>query len=147
MNKETLGSGEGGEGEGSEGGCLCGKLRYRMSGMPRSSTLCFCRTCRLASGAPMVGWLVVPIERFKWLAGKPRQHRSSTAVTRSFCADCGTPLTYQHDDSPDTIDVATVTLDRAEDVAPTREIWHSDKLSWAASDPRLQHWPRDVDQT
>lgn len=128
------------------GGCLCGKVRYRVSGVPRSSTLCFCRSCRLSSGAPSVGWIVVPAGQFAWLAGEPRQYRSSAAVTRSFCGDCGTPLTYRNDRSPSTIDLATVTLDRAEDYAPTREIWLSDKIAWAASDPRLDHWPRDVEE-
>ena len=131
--------------ESHDGGCQCGAIRYRISGAPRSSTLCFCRSCRLSSGAPMVGWRVVPSGGFAWLAGQPRHHRSSSAVLRGFCADCGTLLTYQRDGAPATIDVTTVTLDRPEGLAPTQEIWLSDKLPWAASDPRLQHWPRDVD--
>jgi hypothetical protein len=128
-----------------DGGCQCGTVRYRISGAPRSSTICFCRSCRLSSGAPAVGWLVVPVDRFQWLAGQPKRYRSSTRVTRGFCIDCGTLLTYQHDDSPGTIDLTTVTVDRAEAVAPTQEIWLSDKVAWAASDPRLRHWPRDVE--
>ena len=127
-----------------DGGCRCGAIRYRVSGTPCSSSICFCRSCRLSSGAPSVAWLTVSVEDFGWLTGQAKHHRSSPAVTRTFCAECGTPLSYQHDDSPATIDLTTATLDRPEDVRPTRETWLSDKLNWAASDECLEHWPDGV---
>jgi len=46
-------------GEMSEGGCLCGAVRYRMVGAPLSSAICHCASCRRASGAPTVAWLTV----------------------------------------------------------------------------------------
>ena len=64
---------------------------------------------------------------------------------RSFCASCGTPLTYRHDDSPDTIDITTASLDHAERFAPTREIWLSHRLPWQPVDPALLHYPADSD--
>jgi hypothetical protein len=124
-----------------EGGCRCGAIRYRVTGPPCSSSICFCRSCRLSSGAPSVGWLTVPVANLHWLTRQPKHYRSSRAVTRTFCVDCGTPLSYAHDDSPTTVDLTTVTLDRPEDVPPTRETWLSDKLKWAASDESLEHWP------
>ena len=42
------------------------------------------------------------------------------------------------------INLTTVTLDRPEDVPPTRETWLSEKLTWAASDVKLEHWPDDA---
>jgi hypothetical protein len=48
----------------SEGGCLCGAVRYRITGEPRSSSTCFCRSCRLASGATPVAWLVVGLGQY-----------------------------------------------------------------------------------
>ena len=62
---------------------------------------------------------------------------------RSFCGSCGTPLTYQHDDSPDTIDVTTATLDHPERFPPTREIWLEHRLAWETLNPMLVHYPRD----
>jgi hypothetical protein len=47
-----------------EGGCLCGSIRYQVKGAPRSSSVCFCRSCRLASGAPSVAWFVVGRNQF-----------------------------------------------------------------------------------
>jgi hypothetical protein len=127
----------------SEGGCLCGSVRYRINGTPRSSSVCFCRSCRLASGAPSVAWLVVSIDQYTLLCGRPASFRSSPPVTRSFCAQCGTPLAYQHTDDPDAIELTTATLDDPQRFAPTREIWHSQKVAWAASDPKILHFSQE----
>jgi hypothetical protein len=37
-----------------EGGCLCGAIRYRVSGKPANTMICHCRTCRRAAGSPVV---------------------------------------------------------------------------------------------
>ena len=42
-----------------EGGCLCGDIRYKVSGEldPEDTpSLCHCRTCQQASGAPVMPW-------------------------------------------------------------------------------------------
>ena len=127
----------------AEGGCLCGAVRYRITGAPRSSSVCFCRSCRLASGAPSVGWFVVAMAQYPLLSGQLATFRSSTPVVRSFCATCGTPLAYRHAVDPDAIELTTATLDDPDRFPPIREIWHSQKVSWAASDPVLAHYRRN----
>jgi hypothetical protein len=67
---------------------------------------------------------------------------SSPEVVRTFCGKCGTPLTYQRTSKTDTIDVTTVTLDAADDFAPTKEIWIEHKLAWERLNDDLQHYPR-----
>lgn len=113
-----------------EGGCLCGAVRYRASGQPRAKALCHCRSCRLASGAPSVAWVVWPAERFAFVKEAPARFESSPGIERTFCGRCGTPLTYQRISRPATIDVTTVTLDAADEFAPTKEIWTGEKLAW-----------------
>ena len=113
-----------------EGGCLCGAVRYRVDGAPIVTSLCHCRTCRLAAGAPSVAWVIFRSSEFVFAVGQPARFRSSPAVTRTFCRRCGTSLTYQRDTEPDTVDVTTASLDSPDDFAPTREIWVADKLAW-----------------
>ncbi len=127
-----------------DGGCLCGAVRYRVTGAPRSSSVCFCRSCRLASGAPSVAWFVVGIDQYAVLRGQPATFQSSPPVTRSFCAPAGTPLAYQHNPDPTAIELTTATLDDPQGLMPTREIWHSQKVSWAASDPAIAHFAREA---
>jgi hypothetical protein len=116
-------------------------MRYRAQAAPSSVTLCHCRSCRLASGAPSVGWVVVPKRHFCWLAGELSTFRSSPAVVRGFCGGCGTPLTYEHEDAPEDIELTLATLS-SPDLAPTREIWLSEKLPWVTINPSLGHFRR-----
>ena len=45
----------------TEGGCLCGAIRYHVRGQPTHSMICHCRTCRKAAGSPVVAWLTLPL--------------------------------------------------------------------------------------
>jgi hypothetical protein len=119
----------------ADGGCLCGAVRYRVSGAPRSSSVCHCRSCRLASGAPAVAWVVFDDSRFEWLQGHPATRHSSAHVVRGFCARCGTPLSYRNDDAPHTIELTTATLDHPEQFPPACEIWLEHKLPWQPVSP------------
>jgi hypothetical protein len=125
-----------------EGGCLCGAVRYQAEGASLARTLCHCRSCRLASGAPTVAWAVFRSDQFRFTAGSPASFRSSPGVTRTFCGACGTPLTYQRSSAADTIDVTTATLDRADDHAPTMEIWVEHRLAWQGLNMALKHYAR-----
>ena len=110
--------------------------------MPLAQSRCHCRSCRLASGAPSVAWIVVAIRDFAFVADDPVRFHSSRSVVRTFCGKCGTPLTYQHEDSPDTIDVTTATLDAPDEFPPKREIWLEHKLDWEPLNETLLQFRR-----
>ena len=79
------------------------------------------------------------LDQYTQLSGQLATFRSSPPVVRSFCSHCGTPLAYQHEDDPDTIELTTATLDEPERFPPTKEIWHADRVAWVASDPAMPH--------
>jgi hypothetical protein len=124
-----------------EGGCLCGAVRYRIDAAPLATSRCHCRSCRLATGAPSVAWAVMPANAFVYLRGQPTQHRSSPQIVRTFCSHCGTSLTWQHDEQPQSIDITTATLDDPDALAPSREIWLDQKIAWQPLDAALPHYP------
>jgi len=113
-----------------EGGCMCGSIRYRVRGAPVSSGVCHCRSCQRAAGAPMLPYVTFPSTDYSLLKGQPTEFHSSAPVTRSFCARCGTSLSYRHADYADRIDVMSCTLDDPDRFPPTLHIWTSHKRSW-----------------
>lgn len=125
-----------------EGGCLCAAIRYRATGAAVARTLCHCRSCRLASGAPSLAWTVFDAGDFRFVSGTPRYFRSSPDAMRGFCAECGTSLTYQRESRAQMIDVTTATLDFPDRYAPTCEIWTSHRLPWQTSNAALPQHPR-----
>jgi len=122
------------------GACLCGAVRYRVTGQPSASVICHCASCRRASGAPTVAWLAFDRNCFEIVAGRPAAFDSSPGVRRQFCGACGSALTYESTKSPVIVDVTTATLDDPAAFPPTAEIWLEDRLCWQPTDRNLdQH--------
>ena len=78
------------------GSCLCGSVRYEISGNPRSFYHCHCRRCRKTTGTGHASNIILKPEAAKWLAGEellesfkvPDAKRFRTV----FCSNCGSPL-------------------------------------------------------
>ena len=115
---------------GAEGGCICGAVRYRVSGKPGNSMVCHCQTCRRVAGAPVVAWVTFATDQFQLLRGKPSQFHSSEPVLRTFCGACGTPLTYEHREGGGFVDITTCSLDDPNLFPPTHHSWLSHDLAW-----------------
>lgn len=130
----------------AKGGCLCGSVRFRVTGTASASLICHCRTCRKASAAPSVGWLTFDRDNLEFIQGVPRRFVSSSGVERTFCGDCGSPLTYANEESPSSIDITTISLDDESLFPPTREVWVSHKVDWETTDPKLAQYPRGTSE-
>ncbi|HEY6724017.1 MAG TPA: GFA family protein [Polyangiaceae bacterium] len=125
-----------------QGQCFCGAIRYELSGPYRQATDCHCSMCRRISGAASVAWVTVQRDQFRLLAGTPKSFRSSGHATRSFCAACGTPLTFCSDRLPDEIDVTIASLDEPDRVPPEDHTWVSSKLGWVEISDRLPQFEK-----
>jgi hypothetical protein len=79
-------------GEKMEGGCLCGAVRYSVSGAPFAAEYCHCRMCQKSAGAVVVNWMDYRVEQMTWTNGKPVEYESSKSVRRGFCANCGSTI-------------------------------------------------------
>jgi hypothetical protein len=114
----------------TEGGCLCGAVRYRATGVSYDRTNCHCTICRRASGAPFVAWATFHAADFAFTSGDPARFASSSADVRTFCGRCGTPLTFQRLDKQEEIDVTICSMDHPEDLAPEDHTWTRSQLPW-----------------
>ena len=97
------------------GGCQCGAVRFRCEVAAETASICHCRMCQKAFGsfyAPLVhtrgGTLV-------WTKAEPKRVCSSTYASRGFCAECGTPLTYE---TAEAVSIAIGALDDPGAVPP-----------------------------
>lgn len=97
------------------GGCQCGAVRFRVDGPLGDASVCHCRMCQKAFGGFYAPLVSVSAAALTWTRGAPKKFQSSNIVARGFCADCGTPLTYE---APDGIALAIGAFDRPQDVAP-----------------------------
>jgi hypothetical protein len=113
------------------GGCFCGAIRYEVSGAPFNATNCHCSICRRTTGAPFVAWFSVRPHEFRFVQGQPAHFHSSAHGKRSFCARCGTQLTFRSA-GLDAIDVTTCSLDDPEQVPPADNTRTSRRLSWSS---------------
>lgn len=93
---------------GYSGGCQCGAVRFHVRGHLRDASICHCRMCQKAFGAYYAPLVSVRGAQLAWTRGEPKRFASSNLVQRGFCADCGTPLTYE---APDGIAVAAGAFD------------------------------------
>ena len=131
------------------GGCLCGRIRYRLARRPTDVAHCHCRICRRSAGAAFLTWATVPRADLA-VAGEPRWFRSSPLARRGFCPDCGTQLFFAQEiagpadlgalplaEAPPadphgatTLDVTVASLDAPDAVRPTRNIWVGSRLAF-----------------
>ena len=120
-----------------QGGCFCGVIRYQAAARPTEQTVCHCASCRRAAGAQSVAWVTLPLESFSYLRGTPASFRADNGAEWSFCARCGTTLTYRHDRRPDELDVTTGSLDNPEAFPPTKDTNADERLPWVLPTPSL----------
>ena len=116
------------------GGCQCGAVRFRVEGEPTSVSVCHCRMCQKAFGAFYAPLATVPKGGLIWTRGEPKRFRSSNHVLRGFCADCGTPLTFE---APDGTALAIGALDDPASVRPTVQWGIEAKLDYVDAIPSL----------
>ncbi|WP_448042394.1 GFA family protein [Bradyrhizobium liaoningense] len=111
------------------GGCQCGAVRFAVMTAPTKVSICHCRMCQKAAGAPFASFADINKTDFAWTKGQPSFFRSSTIAERGFCAACGTPLSFGLIDG-DRIEIMTGTFDRPDRVVPTRQFGTESRLGW-----------------
>lgn len=113
-----------------QGGCFCGRIRYAAEEGEFLVVNCHCTMCRKTSAAPFVTWIIIPKSSFSFTAGNPKILQSSDQGRRQFCADCGTPLSFESISRNDVIDITVGSTDQPEKFQPTKAVHEESKLCW-----------------
>ena len=77
-----------------QGSCLCGAIKFKVTGQLGAGEMCHCQQCRQWTGhiyasteVPRMALSIDDESRLKW-------YPSSKKVRRGFCADCGSPMFF-----------------------------------------------------
>ncbi|MCA9513201.1 MAG: GFA family protein [Myxococcales bacterium] len=76
------------------GSCLCGGVRYEVTGAFGPAIHCHCSQCRKASGSSFATNASVAASDFRIVAGEELlgRYESSPGQLRCFCSRCGSPV-------------------------------------------------------
>jgi len=116
------------------GGCQCGAVRFRVEGALGEASVCHCRMCQKASGNFYLPLVSARQAKLTWTRGEPKRFRSSNHASRGFCAECGTPLTYE---APDGVALAIGAFDDPSGIAPVIQWGIEAKLPYVDEIPSL----------
>lgn len=78
----------------TEGGCLCGTVRFAVKQFNSAIFKCHCSKCRRAFGGASSAAATVGEGHFEWLKGgeRVREYQCESGFKRRFCPDCGSIL-------------------------------------------------------
>jgi hypothetical protein len=127
------------------GSCFCGTVAAEISGEP--FWICYDHDddCRHAIGSPLNIWVGYRPEQFRLVRGMPKPFSKTKGVTRSFCGDCGTSISYKDEGLKDELYLTIGFLDRPERFPPQAHAYWRMKLPWvdfADNLPRIEAYPR-----
>jgi hypothetical protein len=125
------------------GGCLCGKIRFAVTGEPDYPHVCSCTHCQKRAGGPLQSWVSFPLDGLAWMGegGEPTWYDTfKDETTRGFCPTCGSHVAAL-DYGDDTIGINLSALDHQDDprLVPVNQSFRSDAVSWLPQVPDTQH--------
>ena len=93
--------------------CLCGGIRYEVTGELGPVALCHCGMCRKASGSAFASNASVARDGFRLTHGAElvQRYESSPGRWRCFCRVCGSPVFSESRDTPEYVRVRLGTFD------------------------------------
>lgn len=124
------------------GRCHCSAVRYQLKARPEQLSLCHCEDCRRSGGGPYQGWMFVKRGGFTLLSGELKTF-AYDGRERSFCSNCGSPITFADLTLPEWVEVALGSCDQAADLRPADYNWMGDHLPWVPLDAALPQFAQN----
>lgn len=119
------------------GGCQCGAVRYSARLESLDAYFCHCRMCQRAFGNVLATYVNLPKRNVSWM-GTLTHYASSLIARRGFCGLCGTPLSFEYNESP-RMDLSVGSLDEPGRLKPTTHVGIESRVaSFAWKDDLLQ---------
>lgn len=115
-----------------KGGCLCGKVRFTISGGIRNIIYCHCSQCRKAQGSAFATNGIVNIEHFHFDSGEKALtgYDSSDDQTKYFCQHCGSPIISKRKSVPGEVRIRLGCIESEISERPQAHIFVTSKANW-----------------
>ncbi len=124
------------------GGCQCGAVRFETTGEPRWVAHCHCENCRRATAQAMATYAGFARANVRTVRGAPASYRSSPGVTRTFCSNCGTPLSYEGERWPDEVHLFACAFDDPATLEPQAHVYTAEQVPWLKLADALPRYAR-----
>ncbi|MEL6479641.1 MAG: GFA family protein [Pseudomonadota bacterium] len=125
------------DGQPIRGRCYCGRTWFEASAPPKAVTYCHCSDCRRVTGAPVAAFAAFYEAAIRFTPDEGRVVQAVPEVKRSFCPDCGSPLTGRYDYLPGAVYVAIGLFDDPGAFPPQRHSHADQELCWLRLDDDL----------
>lgn len=114
------------------GGCLCGSVRFEISGPIRNIVYCHCSQCRKAQGSAFATNGIVRESDFKLISGQDKltAYEATPGQEKFFCRICGSPIMSKTESRPDELRVRLGTIDSDIQERPMAHIFATSKAAW-----------------
>ncbi len=125
------------------GGCLCGGVRYEISGELSQMCCCHCQMCRRVHGTPFASYAALDPRHRRYTQGEElvRTYASSAEGVRTFCSRCGSKLEFHTSKTPDEIWVAAGSFDGDPGIRSSSHIYVDSKAPWYEITDALKQYP------
>ena len=113
------------------GSCLCGDVRFSVTGFSKLAANCHCTMCRKFHGAAFGN--LVDVSGLEWLSGLSslKHFVAENGTTRTFCQQCGSSLGFRVKGAPlDEIELAIGAFDSEIPVKVDAQIYTDYKANW-----------------
>ena len=115
----------------SDGGCLCGAVRFEVEGAPKWTSYCHCASCRRHTGASVSAYAGFERSNVRLTKGHLTRFSSSPGVHRGFCSTCGsTSPTKERVRWPSEIHLHVGAFDEPAPYAPKGHAFAEERLVW-----------------
>lgn len=126
----------------AEGGCRCGRVRFRVSAPPLLTMACHCRGCQRMTGSAFSLSAAYPAGAFEVTAGEPViGGLHADEVRHFFCPWCMSWMFTRPAEAEWIVNVRATLFDEAHDFEPFMETYASEKLPWVTT-PAVRSFPQ-----
>jgi len=131
------------------GGCLCGAVRYKVTGPPDAAFVCHCNFCQRASGGAFQIPVYFPREHVEFTGGPMHEYEHriedhGRAFRLQSCPRCSTRLGWTFDRNPAWQCISGGTFDDPNWFGVSAHIFTESAVAWMAFPPDVRVYEKHV---